>query len=98
MTSHQRVEADAHALVQVTGRSECPTRRITVPSAEAHRPVTHTKSLNDAVYWITGLSLDKTDNGLFTEVYRLVDYETPSFASSERCPTRAFLDLGATCR
>ena len=56
------------------------------------------KTFNSSVYWVTGLSLDKTHNGPFTDVYRLVDGETPSFASSERYPTRAFLKLGATSR
>ena len=95
MTSHQRVEADAHAFLQVTGRSVRPTRELRFPRL---RPtgLSLDKTFNGAVYWATGLSLDKTHSGPFTEVYRLVDDETPSFARSERCPTRAFLTLGAT--
>ena len=56
------------------------------------------KTFNSAVYWVTGLSLDKTHNGPFTDVYRLIDGETTSFASRERYPTRVFLTLGATSR
>ena len=42
------------------------------------------KTFNGSAYWVTGLSLDKTHNGPFTEAYRIVDDENPSFASSER--------------
>ena len=59
------------------------TRRIPVPSAEAHRLVTQKR------LWKTGPSnkalrivVDETRNGPITEIYRLFDDETPSFASS----------------
>ena len=58
---------------------KCPRLRSTGLSLD--------KTINGAVYWVTGLSLDKTHNVPFTEVYRLVDDETPSFASSERYST-----------
>ena len=42
MNLHEIMEAEAYAFGQVTGRIVRPTRRITAPSAEAHRLVTQT--------------------------------------------------------
>ena len=75
------MEADAHALLQVTGRSVRPTRRITVPSAEA-TGLSLNKTFNSAVYWVTDLSLDKTPT-VPAIGHCLVVNEALSFAGSE---------------
>ena len=56
------------------------------------------KTLSRTVYWLSGSSLTKLTTVPVTEVYWLVDDETPSFASSEAAQLGPSYTLGVTSR